>query len=162
MYFSLSQLEDHRRGNGSTTLHQLTVLHCSLFQCGVRGGGEQQMTGLIHQTALVKESLVSHSGSKPRWRINAFHPILPDNTQRTATVGNWAHNESWTQHLHIRHKAKALWVRVGSHLRWSHKIKYMVAPPPTPGIPGVGGGATRTGTRPQMEKIDNIKSNVYV
>ena len=57
------------------------------------------MTGLVHETALVEESLIPDGGSKPRRRVNALHAVLPKDTQRTATMRDRVHDERWTKHL---------------------------------------------------------------
>ena len=57
------------------------------------------MTGLIHETGLVEESLISHCGSKPRRWIHALHTVLPDDTQRATTMRDRIHDERRTKHL---------------------------------------------------------------
>ena len=57
------------------------------------------MIGLIHETGLVEESLISHGGSKPRRRIHALHTVLPDDAQCATAMRYRVHDERGTKHL---------------------------------------------------------------
>ena len=77
----------------------LTVGDSDVLQCSISRGDERKMTGLVHETCLIEESLISHGRSKPRGWIHALHAILPEHTQCATTMRDRVHDERRTKHL---------------------------------------------------------------